>query len=200
MIRSKVMKQFGLSVNHGAAYLNGCIGLAPNSMICDKSVQTYVRGPEYAAQFQEPNANGYFAQLRSLADGLLDGYETCIADRPAYDAGPAPARGVKPTTLRSVVGTIHSADVIEVMYHIFLHSESNSRWIVPHAIGLEGFPLHIWAFCTTDEVFRNFLLSRILQTRGAEANGATNVTDADWKGHVANEIAPTLDSPKVRRK
>jgi len=39
-------------------------------------------------------------------------------------------------------------------------------------------------------MFKDFLLSRILQTRGVEASAATVAADADWQEHVTLEIAP----------
>ena len=53
--RSDLMEQFGLSVNQASADLNRYIGIAPDNMVYDKSARTYVRGPEYAAQFLKPD-------------------------------------------------------------------------------------------------------------------------------------------------
>ena len=55
MNRSDLMEQFGLSVNQASADLNRYIGLAPDNMLYDKSAQTYVRGPDYVAQFLKPD-------------------------------------------------------------------------------------------------------------------------------------------------
>ena len=63
MNRSDVMKQFELSVNQASADLNRYIGLAPDIMVYDRSAPTYVRGPEYAAQYLVPDASCYFALL-----------------------------------------------------------------------------------------------------------------------------------------
>ena len=200
MNRSDVMKQFELSVNQASADLNRYIGLAPDIMVYDRSAPTYVRGPEYAAQYLVPDASCYFALLRFMADRLMDSHDIWIAGRPAYDARPTTARRVKPITLRSIVGTTHYSEAMETVYQSFSRSEPSWRWTAPHAIGFDGFRWHIWASCKTDEIFKDFLFSVVLQSRGVEANGATNVTDADWKGHVALEITPTLNSPKARRK
>jgi len=188
--RSDLMEQFGLSVNQASADLNRYIGFAPDNMVYDKSARTYVRGPDYSAQFLKPDASRYLAQLRSLADGILDSDDTWIAELPSYDAAPTPARGVNPVTLRSVVGAIRHSEAIEVKYQSLSRPEPIWRWIAPHAIGFDGFRWHTRAFCKTDEVFKDFLLSRILQTRGAEASDATEAADADWQEHVTLEIAP----------
>lgn len=198
--RIDVMQQFGLSVNQASADLNRYIALAPNNMVYDKSARTYVRGPEYSAQFLKPDASRYLAQLRSLADGILDSDDTWIAELPSYDAAPTPARGVDPVTLRSVVGAIRRSEAIEVKYQSLSRPEPIWRWIAPHAIGFDGFRWHTRAFCKTDEVFKDFLLSRILQTRGIEASEVTDAADADWQQHVTIEIGPHPELSENQKK
>ena len=78
--RSDLMEQFGLSVNQASADLNRYIGFAPENMVYDKGARTYVRGPDYAAKFLKPDASLYLAQLRSLADGIMDSADTWIAE------------------------------------------------------------------------------------------------------------------------
>lgn len=198
--RSDLMEQFGLSVNQASADLNRYIGIAPDNMVYDKSARTYVRGPEYAAQFLKPDASRYLAQLRSLADGIMDSDDTWIAELPTYDAAPTPARGVNPVTLRSVVSAIRRSEAIEVKYQSLSRPEPSWRWIAPHAIGFDGFRWHIRAFCKTDEAFKDFLLSRILQTRGVEASGTTDAADADWQEYVTLEITPHPELSENQKK
>lgn len=188
--RSDLMEQFGLSVNQASADLNRYIGLAPDNMVYDKSARTYVRGPEYAAHFLKPDANRYLTQLRSLADGNMEGDDTWIAELPPYDAAPTPARGINPVILRSVVGAIRRSEAIEVKYQSLSRPEPSWRWIAPHAIGFDGFRWHTRAFCQADEVFKDFLLSRILDTRGVETSVVTDAADADWQEDVTLEIGP----------
>ena len=198
--RSDLMEQFGLSVNQASADLNRYIGLAPENMVYDKSERTYVRGPDFAARFLKPDAGRYLAQLRSLADGLIDSDAAWIAELPAYEAAPTPARGVNPVTLRSVVGAIRRSEAIEVKYQSLSRPKPSWRWIAPHAIGFDGFRWHTRAFCKTDEAFKDFLLSRILLTRGVEANGTTDAADAEWQELVTLEIAPHPELSEGQKK
>ena len=188
--RIDVMQQFGLSVNQASADLNRYIALAPNNMVYDKSARTYVRGPDYAAEFLKPDASRYLEQLRSLADGILDNDDTWIAELPSYDAAPTPARGLDPVTLRSVVGAIRRSEAIEVKYQSLSRPEPIWRWIAPHAIGFDGFRWHTRAFCKSDYVFKDFLLSRIIKTRGVQVNEVTAAFDKAWQEHVTLEIGP----------
>ena len=188
--RSDLMEHFGLSVNQASSDLNRYIGFAPENMLYDKSARMYVRGPDYAAQFLKPDANRYLAQLRSLADGIMDSDDTWIAELPSYDAAPTPARGVNPVILRSVVGAIRRSEAIEVKYQSLSRPEPTWRWIAPHAIGFDGFRWHTRAFCQTDQVFKDFLLSRILETRGVQESNVAPTDDKDWAEQVTLEIGP----------
>ena len=64
------------------------------------------------------------------------------------------------------------------------------RWIAPHAIAFDGFRWHARAFCFGDEVFKDFLLSRILNIRGSRESGILADEDHDWNAIVTLEIAP----------
>lgn len=102
--RSDLMDEFGVSVNQASTDLNRYIGFAPEIIVYDKSARTYLRGPRFKPQFLDPDASPHLAQLRSVADGILDSEDSWIADLPPYAAAPTPACGVNPATLRSVVG------------------------------------------------------------------------------------------------
>ena len=117
------MQQFGLSVNQASADLNRYLGFAPDNMVYDKSARTYIRGTEFKPVFDKLDAGRYLAQLRLIADGLLDDGDCWIAGLPANDSAPTPARGVNPATLRSVVDAIRRSEAIEVKYQSLSHPE-----------------------------------------------------------------------------
>lgn len=198
--RSDVMTQFGLSVNQASSDLNRYIGFAPDNMVYDKSARTYVRGPGFKAQFLQPDAGRYLAQLRSLADGLLDPEDSLIAVHPAYDAAPTPVRGVNPVTLRSIVGAIRRTEAVEVQYQSLSRPEPVWRWIAPHAIAFDGFRWHTRAFCLLDNCFKDFLLSRILETRGVQPSQISSVADMDWAEQVDLVIGPHPDLSDPQRR
>jgi len=199
--RSDVMTQFGLSVNQASSDLSRYIGLAPHNMDYDRSLRTYVRQPAFKPVFDKLDAGRYLAQLRSVADGILDQDDCWIAGLPAYDSAPTPARGVDPATLRSVVDAIRQSEAIEVQYQSLSNPEPRWRWIAPHAIAFDGFRWHARAFCFSDEVFKDFLLSRILDIRGSRASDVLAENDQDWHTFATLEIGPhpALSAPMKPR-
>ena len=188
--RSDVMEKFGLSVNQASSDLNRYIGLAPANMTYDKSQRTYVRDTGFTSIFNKLDAGRYLAQIRAAADGILEQDDCWMAALPEYDAAPTPARGVDPVTLRSVVKAIRRSEATEVKYQSLSTPEPRWRWIAPHAIAFDGFRWHTRAFCATDEVFKDFLLSRILEIRGTRASEVSAEHDRDWHSKVTLEVAP----------
>ncbi|MAW85533.1 MAG: WYL domain-containing protein [Phyllobacteriaceae bacterium] len=188
--RSDLMSQFGISVNQASTDLNRYIGFAPDNMVYDKSARTYVRSSNFKPQFLEPDAGRYLAQLRSVADGILDRDDSWIANLPPYAATPTPVRGVNPVTLRSVVGAIRRSEAIEVKYQSLSSPKPRWRWIAPHAIAFDGFRWHTRAYCLTDNCFKDFLLSRMIEIRGTCESEVSAEEDFDWHSEVTLEVGP----------
>jgi predicted DNA-binding transcriptional regulator YafY len=188
--RGDLMDAFGVSVNQASTDLNRYIGMAPDNIVYDKSVRAYIRCSGFDPLFLKPDASSYFSQLRSIADGILDRSDAWIGQLPPYDAAPTPARGVDAKTLRAVVAAIRRLEAIEVKYQSLSLPEPRLRWIAPHAIGFDGFRWHARAFCLTDETFKDFLLSRIIETRGTRPSGVGADSDTEWNEQVTLEIGP----------
>ena len=188
--RGDLMEAFGVSVNQASTDLNRYIGMAPTNMAYDKSARTYVRGPDFSPVFLKPDASRYLSQLRSMADGILDKAEAWIGQLPEFDSAPTPVRGVDAKTLRTVVAAIRRTEAIEIKYQSLSHPDPRWRWIAPHAIGFDGFRWHARAFCEIDQAFKDFVLSRIMETRGMRPRTSDPAADTDWNEHVVLEIGP----------
>lgn len=198
--RGDLMDAFGVSVNQASTDLNRYIGMAPDNMVYDKSARTYIRGSEFGPLFLKPDASRYLSQLRSVADGILDRADAWIGQFPSYDAAPTPVRGVNAKTLRSVVAAIRRSEAIEVKYQSLSRPEPRWRWIAPHAIGFDGFRWHSRAFCLTDQSFKDFLLSRIIETRGTKPSEIDADGDSDWNEQVTLEIGPHPELSETQQK
>lgn len=198
--RGDLMSAFGVSVNQASTDLNRYIGMAPDNMVYDKSARTYVRGVEFAPLYLKPDASRYLSQLRSVADGILDRSDAWIGQFPSYAAAPTPVRGVNAKTLRSVVAAIRRSEAIEVKYQSLSRPEPRWRWIAPHSIGFDGFRWHTRAFCLADQRFKDFLLSRIIETRGTQPSEVGSEADDEWNEQVVLEIGPHPDLSETQKK
>ncbi|MEQ9811646.1 MAG: WYL domain-containing protein [Azospirillaceae bacterium] len=200
MNRGDLMGAFSVSVNQASTDLNRYIGMAPDNMTYDKSAHTYIRGSAFDPLFLEPDASRYLSQLRSVADGILDRADAWIGQFPSYDAAPTPVRGVNAKTLRSVIAAIRRSEAIEVRYQSLSRPEPRWRLIAPHAIGFDGFRWHTRAFCLTDQSYKDFLLSRIIETRGTKPSELNPEADLDWNEQVTLEIGPHPDLSDTQQK
>lgn len=198
--RSDLIDKFGVSPNQASGDLNRYIALAPDNMVYDKSGKTYVRASAFKSLFLKPDATQYLSQVRSVAEGVITPEDAWIGNLPAFDATPAPARGIDPVVLRSIVIAIRRHEAIEVLYQSMSAPDPEWRWIAPHALAFDGFRWHARSFCEKSSDYRDFVISRILETRQTRAAKKQAVTDVAWDEMVELEVGPHPDlSPNQRR-
>lgn len=178
--RSDLIETFNESVNQASSDLNRYLAIAPDNMIYDKSARTYVRASGFTPRFLKPDASSYLSQIRSLADGLIDQHESWIGSTPDFGSISFPARSVLPTVLRAVVVAIRRSEAIEIQYQSLSALDPQWRWIAPHALGFDGFRWHARAYCEKDARFKDFVLSRISDTRQSKSTHALAKDDLDW--------------------
>ena len=198
--RADIIDMFAVSVPQASKDLTLYQERAPQNAIYDKSAKRYVAGENFEPCFLKPDPEGYLSQLRSVADRVLDRSDAWIGNPPAYGATPAPIRGVDPKTLRAVLSAIRSAEAIEIRYQSLSRPEPKWRWIDPHAIGFDGFRWHTRAYCEIDRTFKDFLLSRILETRGIRASEIDRSGDYGWHEQVVLEIGPHPELSETQKK
>lgn len=188
--RGDIVDTFGVSVNQSSTDINRYIGMAPDNLAYDKSARTYVRTDAFRPKFLKPSATGYLSQLRSLVDGVIEMTDAWVGVVPDFDATPTPVRGVNSATLREVISAIRHKETIKVKYQSLSQPEPKWRWIAPHAIAFDGFRWHARAWCEESESFKDFLLSRMLETRAHRRASCDATSDADWNDYVTVEIGP----------
>lgn len=188
--RADLMDTFGVSLNQASGDLNRYIALAPDNMVYDKSGKTYVRASAFRPLFLKPDATQFLSQVRSVAEGIITPEEAWIGNLPAFDATPAPARGIDPVVLRSIVTANKRHEAIEVLYQSMSAPAPEWRWIAPHALAFDGFRWHARSFCEKSGEYRDFVISRILETRQTRAAKKQAVSDAAWEEVVELEVGP----------
>lgn len=198
--RADIIDMFDVSVPQASKDLTLYQERAPHNAIYDKSAKRYIASDQFQPCFLKPDPAEYLNQLRSVSEGILDRSHAWIGQFPPYDTAPTPGRGMSAETLRAVIAAVRRSEAIEVKYQSLSRPEPRWRWVAPHAIGFDGFRWHVRAFCMTDQTFKDFLLSRILETRGTRPSRATADADADWHEQIILEIGPHPELSDTQKK
>jgi hypothetical protein len=191
--RSDLIDKFGVSPNQASGDLNRYIALAPDNMVYDKSGKTYVRSSAFKPLFLKPDATQYLSQVRSVAEGIITPDDAWIGNLPPFDATPAPARGIDPVVLRSIVTANKRHEAIEVLYQSMSAPDPEWRWIAPHALAFDGFRWHARSFCEKSAEYRDFVISRILETRQTRTASKPAAPDVAWEEMVELKVGPHPD-------
>jgi hypothetical protein len=191
--RSDLIDKFGVSPNQASGDLNRYIALVPDNMAYDKSGKTYVRSPAFKPLFLKLDATQYLSQVRSIAEGVIIPEDAWIGNLSPFDATPAPARGIDPVVLRSIVIAIRRHEAIEVFYQSMSAPDPDWRWIAPHALAFDGFRWHARSFCEKSAEYRDFVISRIIETRQTRAAKKPAVSDVAWDEVLELEVGPHPD-------
>jgi len=198
--RGDLMDAFGVSTQQASLDLNAYIDQAKRNLVYDKSLRTYLRGKQFKPKYLKPDAEEYFAQLRAVDQGLVSAEQSWISVFPGFGATPTPARGVAPETLRDVLAAIRLPAALQVTYQSMSRPEPNARWIEPHALAFDGFRWHARAFCQNDQVFKDFLLSRIVEVGDQGPVTSDPSFDGAWHTDVLLEIGPHPDLSDNQRR
>ena len=198
--RGDLMDAFGVSTQQASLDLNAYIDQAKRNLVYDKSLRTYLRGKQFKPKYLKPDAEEYFAQLRAVDQGLVSAEQSWISVFPGFGATPTPARGVAPETLRDVLAAIRLPAALQVTYQSMSRPEPNARWIEPHALAFDGFRWHARAFCQNDQVFKDFLLSRIVEVGDQGPVTSDPSSDDAWHTDVLLEIGPHPDLSDNQRR
>lgn len=198
--RSDLMEAFGISVQQASKDFANYIDGRKSNLTYDKSLRTYLRGKNFKPRYFQPDAAEYFAQLQAVEQGLVPEAQSWISFFPGYAATPVPARGVDPQVLRDVLSAIRDKAALKITYQSMSRPEPTARWIEPHALAFDGFRWHARAFCQNDGVFKDFLLSRIVDVGERGQLTALAEQDEAWNSEVVLEIGPHPDLSDTQRR
>lgn len=198
--RSDLMEAFGISVQQASKDFANYIEGRKSNLTYDKRLRTYLRGKSFKPRYFLPDAAEYFAHLQAVEHGLVPEAESWISFFPGYAATPVPARGVDPLVLRDMLSAIRDRTALKITYQSMSRPEPVDRWIEPHALAFDGFRWHARAFCQNDRVFKDFLLSRIVDVGVQGQSTSMAGQDEAWNTEVVLEIGPHPDLSGTQRR
>lgn len=200
--RGDITDKFGVSQPQASNDLTLYQRLAPDNLRYDTSLKRYLPAAAFRPIFLKPNAAQYLIELKSLADHVLSPTDSWSGQAPAVGVMPVPGRRMRPEILRSLLQAIREGKAIRIHYHSMSDARPEPiwRWITPHAFGYDGLRWHARGYCHIDERFKDFVLSRVLETGELGDRGAVPAADGDWNSffEVVLKPNPKLGSAKMR--
>lgn len=200
--RGDITNRFGVSVPQASNDISLYQKLAPENLEYDSSAKRYIPTSSFHPRFLKPNPERYLAQLRGIADGIIEQEDTWISAPLCADAMSIPTRKVGADALRGLVKSIRHPQSVEVSYQSMnpLHPDSMWRRITPHAFGFDGVRWHVRAYCHLDSRFKDFVLSRCYEVRNFDVLGATASEDIRWNNFFTVILEPNpLLSPAQKK-
>lgn len=191
--RADLIQKFGVSPTQASQDFKLYTELMPANIVYDGVEKAYLCGKEFTPRYADLSAESYLAPLLSISSGLLKQEESLLRTVPSFHVAPNPTRGVNPMVLRSVVRAVDNTKVLEICYQSMSSPEPAWRDIEPHALAHDGFRWHVRAFCLKDKIFKDFLLSRIIEARREQSGKSATSSvdqDIDWETDVTLVIGP----------
>lgn len=187
--RSDLVEEFGVSIPQASKDLALYQDQAPDNIVYDRSQKRYFASSSFRPKFIELDAAAYLHRLapRSLQSNALDDYGVVLADHL-----PIPQRVIASAVLRAVLSAVRGHHSIEILYQSMSRGRPEPMWrrISPHAFASDGLRWHTRAYCHIDHKFKDFILSRCLDSRSVGAAGPAAQTDQLWKTRFPVVLVP----------
>lgn len=194
--RSDITRHFGVSVPQASNDLSLYKELAPENLRYDASGKKYEPTETFTPKVLKPNAERYFAQLRAIAEHVIDVTETSLGNLPELGVMPIPRRRVEPAILHRLLEAVRTRQSIAIEYQSLNDDRPEPTWrdISPHAFGYDGLRWHVRAYCHLEEAFKDFIVSRCLSVGKFGPYAGSSVRDNDWSTFFEVVLRP---NPKL---
>ncbi|WP_037336581.1 WYL domain-containing protein [Salinisphaera hydrothermalis] len=190
MNRSDLVDFFGISPQQASADIQHYKERAPDNITYDRNGKCYIRSEAFSPILVSDRAEAYTDALLGL--GTTTGHDgsNWIGSPPPYAVLPSPHRRISPAILRTVVQAICRGDMVEVDYQSMNRPAPTTRWLSPHALGYDGLRWHVRAYSHQHEMFRDYVVARIVKTGDRKASSIDPAADEAWHKTITVRIAP----------
>ena len=181
--RNQLVEEFGISGVQATKDIARYAELAPQNLTYDSSQKTYLTTPDFEPSLIDPLADDLFWQGHT--QGWRPGSETL-----PVEGLPIIHRNVDQKILRAVLKAVRNQANIEIIYQSMSKQEPGKRWISPHSFVHDGKRWHVRGYCFASNMFKDFLLARILEVGDERPGIIFKAEDQEWNQTVKLEIMP----------
>lgn len=193
--RANIMETFKVSEPQASKDLSLYQERAPGNAEYDRVSKRYVASKAFKPVFLQKDPSEYLTRLRSLAEDFTDRSDSWLSGPPDVDVALNPAREVDADCLRVVLTAMREKQSVEVFYQSMNKARQDPEWrrITPHALGYDGFRWHVRAYCHPTDLFKDFVLPRIVGARDLGQPGRDGSDDELWNVRFGVKIGPHPD-------
>lgn len=190
--RADITERFGLSVPQASKDLAQYQQLAPANVWYDKSGKKYRATETFSPLFSEPDSASYLGQLtRGEGSESAEG-ANWLMHPPESDQIVPLTRNVSAPVLRAISKAVREGQAIEIKYQSMNPHCAEPEWrlVSPHAFGHDGMRWHARAFCFRDQKYKDFLLTRTLDSKPSSESVSPSKEDKYWNEFFEIELIP----------
>lgn len=195
-----LIEAFSLSRTQASLDIKAYMNDYPDHLVYDKTAKTYVPGKDFEAHYASLDADSHLAKLLSMSLGADVEYGSWEKFSPDMLAPAVPARGAQAEITRDVLLAIEKRRILQISYQSMSSPDPTDRSIAPHAIAHDGFRWHARALCLKDNIFKDFVLGRMLKAKLGDIIEFDPGEDNDWATEITLTIAPHPDLSENQRR
>lgn len=188
--RGDLATVFGISIPQASLDFTKYQDLALSNISYDASGKYYVPTETFTPLFIELSAEAYFSTILSQSTE-----NTAVCGSDYIGLVPTPSRVINLEVLRTLIQGIKHKQIVSVDYRSFNNPQpSSTRLITPHAFGSDGTRWHVRAYCHKSNMFKDFVLGRIVSASKKSESDIDTSSDSEWFNCIDVIIGP---NPKL---
>lgn len=199
--RSDLTTFFRISVPQASLDLAKYQEIAPDNMIYDRTLKTYVASTAFKPVLANLDSGHYLNELLWRERGRVAPGDSFIGWAPPVASLPSPTRKVAPEILIGVIRALQKEQALVLDYRSMTNfDEPTIRTIFPTSFAHDGFRWHIRAYCFKSGIFKDFVLGRINHIRESITPPSPVPLDSEWNAFVDVVIGPNPSYPTNKKR
>ncbi|MCU8058411.1 WYL domain-containing protein [Shewanella sp. SM34] len=197
--RSDLTEFFRISIPQASLDFSAYQELAPNNMVYDRTEKAYVASDNFKAIMVNPNPYQYLNELLWRESNLLSNSESFVSIPPPIETLPHPYRSVSAETLKILLKAIRENLIVEINYQSMSRPVPENRWVQPRTFAFDGFRWHVRCYCFKDNIFKDYVLGRIMAIISLKPLEENLPKDYDWETFIKVILAPNPSYSDAQR-
>ena len=182
--RRNLMAQFRVSEPQAAKDFAFYRKHQPENLVYDKRGKCFRPSPAFTPVFAHIDGEEFLSRLEGTN---REATNTTLV--PAMVV-PKIRRHTDAEIVRDIYQTANSHESCRILYQSMSEKSARWRWISPHAFAFDGQRWHTRAWDSDRQVFRDFVLSRILRVGERNDIGRPREADEEWKKSITVHLIP----------